>query len=144
MIHVRLEVEGNATIENASEREVRTAIGALRSYGPSSIASLTDKNGSYLQTGGGGMTCLLERRDAPIHSHFRAYHDEPSKVFTDGTILAFSGNNVRMAADEWFDSRVVADAFVAFLRGDELPATIKWRDVNDMLSAPDAGTAKSK
>ena len=84
------------------------------------------------------MTCLLERRDAHTGRHFRGHHDKPSKVFPDGTILAFGRNRIRMAADEWFDSRVVADAFVAFLHGNELPPPIKWRDVTDVLRAPDS------
>jgi hypothetical protein len=71
--------------------------------------------GSYLQVGGGGVTCLLERRDAATRQHFRGYHDKPSKVFPDGTILAFGANKIRMAANEWFDRTMVADAFAAFL-----------------------------
>lgn len=133
---MRFEVQDRPAIEGPSERDIRSAINALRSYGPSSIAILTDENGNYLQVGGGSMSCLLERRDACIGRHFRAYHDKPSIVFPDGTILAFARNKIRMQADEWFDSRVVADAFVAFLRGDELPASIRWRDVTDVLKTP--------
>jgi hypothetical protein len=59
---MRFEVESRPTIEDASEQDVRSAISALRSFGPSSFASLTDENGNYLQVGGGGVTCLLERR----------------------------------------------------------------------------------
>lgn len=133
---MRLEVEHNPTIVNPSEKEVRSAIIALRSYGPSSIASLTDEAGSYLQVGGGGVTCLIERRDAATGKHFRGHYDLPSKVFPDGTILAFGANKIRMAANEWFDRTMVADAFAAFLRGEELPTSIKWREVTDVLSAP--------
>jgi hypothetical protein len=136
---MRFEVEGKPAIEGPSERKIRSAILALRSYGPSSFANLTDTNGNYLQVGGGNMSCLLERRDARTGRHFRGYHDKPSKVFPDGTILAFARNRIRMAANEWFDSRVVADIFVAFLRGDELPASVKWRDVTEMLKAPVSG-----
>ena len=89
------------------------------------------------------MSCLLERRDARAERHFRGYHDERSKVFQDGTILAFAGNNIRMQADEWFDWRSVADAFVAFLHGKELPPSIKWRDVTDMLKTPVSGPPSS-
>lgn len=133
---MRFEVQGRPAIDDPSEREIRSAITALRSYGPSSIAILPDANGNYLQVGGGSMSCLLERRDARTGQHFRGFHDKPSKVFPDGTILAFGRNQIRMAADEWFDSRVVADTFVAFLRGNELPASVKWRHVTELLKAP--------
>lgn len=141
---MRWEVQGRSAIEGPSEEDVRSAIGALRSYGPSSIAILTDENRNYLQVGGGGMTCLLERRDARTGRHFRAYHDQPSRVFPDGTILAFAHNKIPMQADEWFDWRVVADAFAAFLRAEELPPSIQWRDMTDMLKTPVSGPHSSR
>ena len=133
---MRLQVEHHPTIENPSEKEVRSAISALRSYGPSSFASVTDETGSFLQVGGGGVTCLLERRDAATGQHFRGHHEKSSKVFPDGTILAFGANKIRMAANEWFDQTMVAEAFAAFVRGEQLPTSIKWREVTDVLSAP--------
>ncbi len=128
------EAQGKPKTEDPTESEIRNAISALRSYGPSSIAILTDENGNYLQVGGGSVSCLLERRDERTGLHFRGYHDKPSNVFPDGTILAFGRNRIPMAANEWFDARVVADAFVAFFHGDELPASIKWREVTDIIS----------
>jgi len=96
-------------------------------------ASITDDGGSYIQVGGGGVGCVLERRDAEQSRHYRGYHDSPSKVFPDGTALAFSGGNVAMRADEWFTARVIADAFVAFLERRPLPEGIRWRDSSEMF-----------
>ncbi len=130
---MRLEVEGQTPRENPSSAEVRAAVLGLRSYSPSSFASLTDDGGSYIQVGGGGVGCVLELRDAEENRHYRAYHDSPSKVFPDGTVLAFSGGNVAMRADEWFTVRVGADAFVAFLERRPLPESVRWRDISEMF-----------
>jgi hypothetical protein len=130
---MRLEAERKAPIENPTDKKIRATVLGLRSYGPSSFASITDGSGNYLQVAGGGTTCLLERRDAVEGRHYRAHHNEPSKVFEDNTILAFSGGEIRLASDEWFDAGTVAEAFSAFLRGAEMPAKIKWRDVSPTL-----------
>ncbi len=134
---MRLEVERKAAVEQPTEKVVRSALMRLRSYGPQSYASLTDDEGNYLQVAGGGVTCLLERRDARSGDHFRGYHDKPSPVFGDGTALVFSGGEVRLNADEWFTASAVADAFAAFLTGAPLPDNIRWRDVTSSLSAKD-------
>jgi hypothetical protein len=130
---MRLEVEGKLPIDEATEGQVRSAVLALRSYGPSSFASLTDDNGSYLQIAGGGVTCMLERRDASAKRHYRAYHDVDRPIHPDGTLLVFGGGEIPLKADEWFTAPIVSDAFVSFLNGDELPGTIKWRDVTDLF-----------
>lgn len=130
---MRLEVEGRAPRENPTAAEVRAAVLKLRSCGPSSFASITDDRGSYLQVGGGGVGCVLERRDVVEGRHYRGYHDSPSKVFPDGTVLPFGGGTVAMKADEWFTARVVADGFVAFLEERPLPESIRWRDISSMF-----------
>jgi hypothetical protein len=78
---MRLEVENKPVIEHVNAAQLRSAITGLRSYGPSSYASLTDEQGNYLQVAGGGITCLLERRDAATGRHYRAYHDIASKLY---------------------------------------------------------------
>jgi hypothetical protein len=130
---MRLEAENKSPVEKPTEKKLRSTILALRSYGPSSFASLTDDAGNYLQVAGGGVTCLLERRDVLAGRHFRAHHDQPSTVFADNTILAFSGGEVRLASDEWFNATTVADVFSAFLRGDAFPAQVQWRDVTQAV-----------
>ena len=128
-----LEVEGKAPVEPVGEANVRREISKLRSYGPASYASLTDAAGNYVQVAGGGVTCMLERREASTGQHFRAFHDKRSAVFADGTRLAFSGGEVLLASDEWFTSSDVEDVFIAFLRGEALPSRIMWRDITPML-----------
>lgn len=134
---MRLEVEGKAPRESPTPAQVRSAILALRTYGPASVASLTSEGGSYLQVAGGGVGCLLERRDASSGRHFRAYHDAPSKVFPDGTLLVFSGGKMPLKADEWFSARVVVETFLAFLAGSPLPESIRWREVTDSIRIHD-------
>lgn len=130
---MRLEVEGRVPINDVSEAEVRSVVAKLRSYGPSSFASLTDESGNYLQVAGGGVTCMIERRDVSNGRHYRAFQDKKSAVFADGTALVFSGGEVKLASNEWFVSQDVEDIFLAFLRGEPLPPRIKWRDITDIF-----------
>ena len=127
------EVEKKAPVENAKAADVRAVIPKLRSYGPSSYASLTDAQGNYLQVAGGGVTCMLEWRDAVNKRHYRAHLDAPSKVFPEGTILSFSGGEVKLRADEWLTAPMVEEAFLAFLKGEPLPASLQWRDISSMF-----------
>lgn len=129
------EVEKKAPKQDPTEAKVSAAITKLRSYGPSSFASLTDEHGNFLQVAGGGLTCLLERRAPADGKHFRAYLETPSGIHPDGTILAFSGGQVKLQADEWISAPLVIEAFTAFLRGHELPQTIRWRDVTSVLGS---------
>lgn len=134
---MRLEIEKKPTIDDATAAEVHAVIMALRSYGPSSFASLTDEAGNYVQVAGGGVTCMLERRDAATGRHFRGYKDQRSKVFPDGTALVFGGGEIRLSADEWFTAQEVEEVFSAFLRSSELPSSVKWRDMTTMLAEQD-------
>lgn len=125
---MRLEAQKKAAIESPSDAKVRRAIMSLRSYGPSSYASLTDDNGSYIQVGGGGVSCLVEEFDAVKGIRHRAYHGTQNAAFPDGTILVFSAGKIPMKSDEWFRSDQVADIFVAYLNRLPEPGYLKWRD----------------
>ncbi|QWT22155.1 hypothetical protein KPL74_09120 [Bacillus sp. NP157] len=140
---MRLEIEKKPTIDDATAAQLHCAIMALRSYGPSSFASLTDGAGNYVQVAGGGVTCMLERRDAATGRHFRGYKDQKSKVFPDGTVLVFGGGEVRLSADEWFTAQEVEGVFVAFLGSSELPSSVKWRDITAILAGTDVSASQS-
>ena len=114
---MRLEAEGQSPIDNVTESTVRSVVAKLHSYGPSSFASLTDEVGNYLQVAGGGVTCMIERRDASNKRHYRAFQDKRSAAFADGTALVFSGGELKLTSNEWFTSLDVEDVFLAFLRG---------------------------
>ena len=128
-----LEVEGKAPIAAVSEAVLRREISQLRSYGPASYAALTDEAGNYVQVAGGGVTCMLERREASNGRHFRAFQDKRNAVFADGTRLAFSGGEVPLASNEWFTSADAEALFLAFLRKEALPSHILWHDITPML-----------
>ena len=125
---MRLEAEKLAPIENVTAKRLRAIILKLRHYGPSSFAALTDDDGNYLQVAGGGVTCMLERREASTGQTWRAFTNARSKAFPDGTILAFGGGELKLLADEWLMAPLVADAFEAFLHGRPLPEAILWRE----------------
>lgn len=124
---MRFECEGKASIENPKPSQIRKAVSSLRSYGPSSYASITDHRGSYLQVAGGGVTCLLELYQADTGKRFRAFGDKKNRAFPDGTLLVFGGGQIAMMADEWFMADKVAEAFCCFLEGKVLPNDIHWR-----------------
>ncbi|MEW9306317.1 hypothetical protein [Labrys neptuniae] len=126
---MRFEVEKKAPVENVKEAKIRAVLNSLRNYGPSSFASITDDIGNYLQVAGGGLHCMLERYDAKDNKFYRAYLDSKSKIFSDGTILAFGGGELKLLSDEWVSISIVIEAFVAFLNHKDLPSKIKWRDI---------------
>lgn len=122
-----LAFEGKPSIQNPKPSQIRKVLLALRSYGPSSYASLTDDAGSYVQVAGGGVSCLLELYQAETGKRLRAYGDVQNKACPDGTLLVFRAGEIPMMADEWFMADQVADAFCCFLEGREFPAGIHWR-----------------
>ncbi|MFM0009173.1 hypothetical protein [Paraburkholderia sediminicola] len=124
---MRFEVEGKAPVDATRESAIRRGIKSLRSYGPSSFASVTDVEGNYVQVGGDGVTCLVERYLAASKERQRAYHDYPSPVRPDGALLVFGAGQIALKADEWFVASEVEEIFLAFLKGSELPSYVKWR-----------------
>ncbi|MFM0158763.1 hypothetical protein PQQ99_39335, partial [Paraburkholderia sediminicola] len=124
---MKFEIEGKVGISAPRLAQISRAIKALRSYGPSSYASLTSESGSYVQVAGGGVTCMVEHFDAGTRTRSRAFHDKPNPVFPDGTILAFRAGNIPMRCDEWFMSMQVVDIFSAFLNNASFPAYVHWR-----------------
>jgi hypothetical protein len=121
------QAEGKPDVSKPSVARLRSALKSLRSYGPSSYASLTDDQGNYIQVAGGGVTCMVERYEKETNTRERAYHDKPSPIRPDGTILAFRAGNIPMRSDEWFVADQVAELFIAFLNGDAYPDYVHWR-----------------
>ncbi len=122
-----LECEGKPPTSNPKPLQIRRTLRALKSYGPSSYASLTDEKGSYLQVAGGGGTCLIELYQAETGKRLRAFGDIHNKACPDGTLLVFRAGKVPMMADEWFRSDQVAEVFCCFLEGREFPSEVRWR-----------------
>jgi hypothetical protein len=125
---MKLEAEGKPEIHEPKESQVKRTIELLKSYGPCSYASLTDASGNYVQVAGGGVSCMIERYEATSQRRFRAFHDKPSAVRPDGTILSFRAGNIQMRSDEWFLSTKVTEIFVAFLNRDAFPSDVHWRN----------------
>nr|CUV16971.1 conserved protein of unknown function [Ralstonia solanacearum] len=126
---IRFEAENKPAIDAPTTAQIRRGIQSLKSYGPSSFASLIGDTGSYVQVAGGRVTCMVERYDAETGRHFRAFHDRPSPVYPDGTILSFGAGNIPMKADEWFLAQQVVELFIAFLQDQPFPEYVRWREV---------------
>ncbi|MEB5963881.1 hypothetical protein [Comamonas testosteroni] len=122
-----LEQEGKKAVDNPTVNQIKKAISSLRSYGPSSFASITNSRGKYLQVAGGGITCMLELYDPETKQRFRAFGDKQNPAFPDGTLLVFGAGKLAMRSDEWFFADKVAEAFCNFSRDEPLPIDIKWR-----------------
>jgi hypothetical protein len=125
---MKFEAEAKAEIPDPKESQVTGTIELLKSFGPCSYASLTDEGGNYVQVAGGGVSCMIERYDATGRKRFRAFHDKPSAVRPDGTVLSFRAGNISMRSDEWFMSNKMVEVFVAFLKNEAFPADVHWRD----------------
>lgn len=120
---MKFEGQNLATLSSPSDSHIEKKLLALRSYGRHSYAFLTDAQGSYLQVAGGGVTCMVERFDALTSTRLRAFHDKPSPVYSDGTILTFGGGELRLKSDEWFQASVVVEMFLCFKYGRSYPET---------------------
>jgi hypothetical protein len=123
-----LESENRVAIRNPSEKSIKAQIVALRSYGPSSFATISDDNGNYIQIAGGGVTCVLEKREGTTAKQYRAFKNEKSKVFTSETELVFGGGTLKVQPDEWFTNEEVIDIIIEFMRGVE-SAHKNWREL---------------
>ncbi|EHP37596.1 hypothetical protein OR16_41934, partial [Cupriavidus basilensis OR16] len=115
---MKFEIEGKVGIRAPARAQITRAIKSLRSYGPSSYASLTDDAGNYVHVAGGGVSCMIEHFEVDGERRWRAFHDKPSPVRPDGTILVFGAGSISMRSDEWFMSDQVAEIFLAFLSDD--------------------------
>ncbi|WP_334043413.1 hypothetical protein [Burkholderia ambifaria] len=123
---MRLDIEGRAPITAPTHTQIARALKSLRSYGNPSYASLTDDGGNYVQVAGGGVSCMIERFEFG-RERWRGFHDKPSPVRPDGTILVFRAGNIPMRSDEWFMADQVVEVFLAFLSGTPYPPFVHWR-----------------
>jgi hypothetical protein len=131
---VHLDVEGKHTIQDASDADIVRALGALRSSGPHSFATLSSEGGSYIQVAGGSQTCVIEVRDASTGTHYRAHQSQPHPVFPDGTELAFGAGTVVLQGDEWFTAVQATAVLIEFRSGVLLPTSAPgWRNVTDVV-----------
>jgi hypothetical protein len=92
----------------------------------SSFASLTHKNGSYVQVAGGPGLFLLEQRDPT--GHRRAFQAHPVAPHPDGTTLECSAGSIPMNRTDWFLRDQVAEVFLAFSVGRTWPPYVQWRE----------------
>lgn len=128
-----LEVEKKEPVVVEKFSSVEKALNSLKSYGPSSYASLTKEDGSYLQVAGGRVTCVLEYRVPSDQKHLRAYLATP-KVSYEGTqTLMFGGGHMNMEPDEMLFIDDVIAAFKAFFNAESLPENLLWRDMPGMF-----------
>ncbi|GAB6847951.1 hypothetical protein [Paraburkholderia kururiensis] len=123
---MKFEIEGKAEIISPTPRQITRSLQSLRTYGKSSYASLTDARGSYVQVAGGSTSCMIERYEFGAQ-RWRAFHDKPSPVRPDGTVLVFRAGNIPMRSDEWFMADQVVEVFPAFFNGVPYPPFVHWR-----------------
>jgi hypothetical protein len=81
---------------------------------------------------------MLQRHESSTGKQYRGFKEDRSKVFQDGTILAFGGGEIKLNPDEWFTASEALAVFIAFLDRREFPKHIKWRDITDVLGRPRA------
>jgi len=70
---------------------------------------------------------MVERFDVSTSTRLRAFHDKPSPVFPDGTVLAFGAGELRLKSDEWFHASAALEIFLCFSHGRSYPDTVHWR-----------------
>ena len=133
------ERENAKPIVNVSEPQLLHGLAHLAGANNCRIAILNREDGSYIQVGGGGMTCALEWRDA-TDRQFRAFQDPPVVPWPGVTELHISGGFVRLRQEEFFHIGQVRGAFLAFFRRAPSPEYIRWRDITNEISSAITGT----
>jgi hypothetical protein len=126
---MRFDRENKVPVENPTEKQIRRQLG-YKKGGDNTFAILSATDGSYVQMLGGGVACCLEWRDVQTGRHFRAFQATPRVPWKNTTRLG----SILLQPREFFFIEQVADAFVAFLRGQPFPPEIKWRDITDELA----------
>jgi hypothetical protein len=124
---MRFEREGKSEIQGVMPKRLLQELSRLRSEGPSSFASLTAPDGSYVQAAGGPFLFFVEHRSSDPPAHYRAWQSSPVVSFANGTLLSFSAGRVALQQDEWFTKPQVIEVFSAFLSGSSFPAFVSWR-----------------
>jgi hypothetical protein len=121
-----LEREGKKPVQSPSRAQIDQGLSRTKM----SFASIAADDGGFLQVGGGPGLFVLERRTSD-GAHFRAWQEVPVVRFEDGTILAFSGSELKLQRDEWFLITQVAEVFFAFAQSLPLPEFIRWRSLDE-------------
>jgi len=132
---MKFEREKAKPIEPVSEKQLLRGLGYMFRLSDSRIAILTSTDGSYVQVGGGGMSCVLEWRDEATARHFRASQQPPVVPWPGVTELHVSGGFVRLRQEEFFRMPQVQDAFLAFFHREPFPAYMQWRDITEEVAA---------
>lgn len=70
---------------------------------------------------------MVEKFDATTAERLTAFHDRPNSVFPDGTILAFSGGDLQLRSDEWFQADAVVRIFQCFKDSRPFDTEVRWR-----------------
>jgi hypothetical protein len=129
---MRFERERAKPIEGVSERQLLRGLSFMEGLSDCRIAILSAPNGDYVQVGGSGMTCVLEKREG--NRQFRAFQDPPVVPWPGTTVLKISGGSIGLGQDEFFSMPQIVEAFLAFYREEPLPQFISWRDITEELS----------
>jgi len=131
-----LEVEGLPAIAQPDEDLIRKTIMDLRGAGPS-FASLTDRQGNYVQVAGGRPWVMVEWRQVSPLIHRRAHTTSGRRPYKDGAKINFGAGSIALQADEWLLQKQAFEIFLAFLRMEDFPDFVRWRTINDQLGLKD-------
>lgn len=122
-----LEAENQEPLKIVSFAKVEQTLRKLKSYGPSSFASLTSLDGSYVQVAGGRVTCILEYKSSNSNSLSRAYLTEKRAPFEGIQTLMCGAGHIKMMPDEILFIDDVIPVFEAFYLGTAFPEVVLWR-----------------
>ncbi|MGP3789327.1 hypothetical protein [Pseudomonas sp. B392_1p] len=126
---MKFEREKGRVINAPSEAQLLLELSKLRSTGPSGFAVLEAEN-SYIQVAGGPGLFMLEKREHGDGRHYRAYQGKPISPFPDGTMFSFTGGELALNQDEWFQRKQVEEVFLCFLKKTQSPVFLQWREIS--------------
>lgn len=123
------EIEKNNPLEIEKFSHIEKKLKYLRSYGPKSFAILSKEDGSYIQVAGGGVTCVVEIRDANKNIQERAYLLQSRVPFSGEQTLVFGGGKIIMEPNEILFIEDVIEVFKSFFYKKPFPKNIYWKKI---------------
>lgn len=124
------EIEKNNPLKIEKFSQIEKKLRSLRSYGPRSFAILSKEDGSYIQVAGGGVTCVLELRDAKKNIQERAYLLQSRVPFSGEQTLVFGGGKITMDPNEILFIGDVIEVFKSFFYNKPFPENIHWKKLD--------------
>ncbi|MFL5328499.1 MAG: hypothetical protein ACJ8C4_06255 [Gemmataceae bacterium] len=130
---IKLESQSGVTLENPTPAEIERVLDGLDGV-DESYASLTQRDGSYIQVGGGPSEFTVELRKIGTSGsfcHLKAYRNDMDLI--GDTVLIIGGVPVNIKTNQKLNLSMVKRLFTSFTTFKEFDRGISWLDISQMF-----------